>query len=109
MSQIGNSTGSSYNIVQSSMKVRYSDLVDFSDQFSYINIFHIIYGLKDMNFQSFSNFQTFAHGKEFFAVSFFRKHTAKDSLPCMAHGKGPFKHTAKNSFEITKTLKIHIF
>ena len=58
------------NIVQSSLKVRYSDLVDFSDKISYINLFYIIYGLKDMNFQSFSNFQNFAHGKGFFAVSF---------------------------------------
>ena len=60
MSQIRNSTGSSWNIVQSSLKVRYLDLVDFSGQFLYINLFHIIYGLKDMNFQNFRIFLVFS-------------------------------------------------
>ena len=34
----------------------YLDSWHFSDHFSYINYFHLNYGLKDMNFRSFINF-----------------------------------------------------
>ena len=105
MSQIGNSTGSSWNIVQSSLKVRYSDLVGFSDQFSYINLFHIIYGLKDMNFRTFSNFQRILC--RVFKGPFAVCHTRQRSL-CRVpgHGKG---FAVCKILEITKTLEIHIF
>ena len=33
--------------------ITYSDSLYFSDHFSYINYFHLTYGLKDMIFQSF--------------------------------------------------------
>ena len=38
------------------MKMVQMDSLDFSDEFSYINYFHLTYGLKDMIFQSFINF-----------------------------------------------------
>ena len=63
------------------MQMTYSDSLRFSDHFSYINLFHLSYGLFNMIFQSLYEFS-----RNFLIIKFISNYPEQENAKCTQNG-----------------------